>query len=104
MRRIMQQVPQEASSVYGEAVAKGVDMTETTKAEVNELLDAFAKVSIVFVFQELNTFKREQSEKNQNVEQRIAALEKQMNQMHEALTNSRRAYKELVSKMAGNGT
>ena len=79
-------------------------MTETSKAEVNELLDAFAKVSILYVQQQLNIFKGEQSRLNQDMLQRIAALEKELNQTKEALTNSRRAYKELVSKMAGNGT
>ena len=80
------------------------DAMETTKSEVDELIDAFAKVSILYVQQQLNIFKGEQSRLNQDMLQRIAALEKELNQTKEALTNSRKAYKELVSKMAGNGT
>ena len=79
-------------------------MTETSKAEVSELLDAFAKVSILYVQQQLNIFKSEQSRLNQDMLRRLDSLERELNQTKEALTNSRRAYKELVSKLAGNGT
>ena len=82
----------------------GERMTETTKSEVDELLDAFAKVSILYVQQQLNMFKGEQSRLNQDMLRRLDKLELELNQTKEALTNSRKAYKELVSKLAGNGT
>ena len=77
---------------------------ETSKAEVSELLDAFAKVSILYVQQQLNIFKGEQSRLNQDMLQRLGKLERELNQTKEALTLSRQAYRDLVSKLAGNGT
>lgn len=49
-------------------------MTETTRDEVNQLIDAFAKVSVLYLQSQLNDFRREQSETNQRLERALQVV------------------------------
>ena len=76
-------------------------MAETTRAEVNELLDAFAKVSTLYVQQQLINFEIRQSAFNQSMTLKVAELERELNQTKESLALARRAYKEMAKKVGG---
>ena len=52
-------------------------MTETTSEEVQQLQEAFAKVSTLLVQSQLNDFKREQSETNQRLELTLQRMVKE---------------------------
>ena len=61
-------------------------MTETTRAEVDELLEAFAKVSTLFIQQQLRTFQLEQSETNQRLARALQVTESTIAKQSERIT------------------
>ena len=94
----------EERTVTREEVNELLHQLNQLAAAFRELLEGEGKLTVKYAVGLYHSQNEKQSILNQNMLQRIGTLERELNQTKEALTNSRRAYKELVSKMAGNGT